>query len=391
MSGALLLIWQNYRRRVKYLRGYYGLFVRYVKIKGPSLFIMKAFFKIYPKRKIKSALVYESNDQHIKNRINFKFDVKKLRVILCWPEMTLRSNCWMESDINFAYVQSLLELGIQPANLKSFELSYINTLLESIYESDSQILFLLDGNSISTMSQSNLQEVKRLRKLGCKVVIDHPDLLISRNDAEVLMRCLSIADLVVIHNPLFLEHRELSKMENRLILWPSFPYSSVFYSTSTHERMKSVLMSGTKYKGRDHYLSYLVQRGFPVMDKMHDKKEQGGAISSYLDYLASLESTALTFSTGYRTPKESLLTFRVVESMLRGTTVLYETGSFINYFYQPYNHYIPICNAPDLYIKGQYLLENPKESLSISRRALDFTKQHYSGEEFWRLVFERVF
>ncbi len=353
---------------------------------------MKALFEIYTKRKIKSAVVYEINDdQNVQNSINIKFDVKKLRAILCWPEMTLRSNVWMESDINFAYAQSLSELGIQTENLNNFDSRYINIFLESIYESESQILFLIDGNSISRMSQSNLQEVRKLRKLGCKVVIDHPDLLFSRNGAEVLMECLSIADLVVIHNPLLLDHQKMSQLKNKLILWPSFPYSSIFYSADTRERMKSVLMSGTKYRGRDHYLNYLVRRGFPIMDKMHDKKEQGGAISSYLDYLVSLESSALAFSTGYRTPKESLLTFRVVESMLRGTTVLYETGSFIDYFYQPYKHYIPIVNAPDLYIKGQFLLENPKEYLSISRRALDFTKQNYSGVEFWRLVLERLF
>jgi hypothetical protein len=353
---------------------------------------MKAFFKIYSKRKIKSALIYEGNNyQNIVNPISIKFDVKKLRAILCWPEMTLRSNVWMESDINFAYVQSLSELGIQTENLTNFDSRYIDILLESIHESESQTLVFLDGNSVSRISQRSLQEVRKLRKLGCKIVIDHPDLLFSRNGAEVLMECLSIADLVVIHNPLLLNHQKISQMKKKLILWPSFPYSSIFYSSDKRERVKSVLMSGTKYRGRDHYLNYLVRRGFPITDQMHDKKEQGGAISSYLDYLVSLESSALAFSTGYRTPKESLLTFRVVESMLRGTTVLYETGSFINYFYQPYKHYIPIVNAPDLYIKGQFLLENPNECLSISRRALDFTKQNYSGVEFWKLVLEKLF
>lgn len=381
---------KNYRQKVKYLRGYWGLFVRYIRIKGPSLFVMRILFNMYSKRKIQSALVIDSNNLRIGEPIERKIDTNNLRVILCWPETTLRSNYRMESDINFAYAQSLRELGIQTENLGNFASCDIKFLLESINESTGQILFIFDGNSIATMTQSNLEEVQKLRKLGCKVVIDHPDLLVSRGGAEVLMGCVSVADLVVVHNPLLLEHRRLSQIETRLILWPTFPYSSVFCSIGTQERRKSLLMSGTKYRGREHYLNYLVRRGFPVTDKMHHANEPGNATSSYLDYLANFESNTLTFSTGYRTPKESLLTFRVVESMLRGTTVLYETGSFIHYFYQPYIHYVPICNAPDLYIKSQYLLENPKESLLISRQAFDFTKQHYPSKEFWRLVFEKL-
>jgi hypothetical protein len=81
---------------------------------------------------------------------------------------------------------------------------------------------------------------------------------------------------------------------------------------------------------------------------------------------------------------------KVIEAVLTGTTVLYETGSWISKFLTPYEHYVPVYNKLDLFEKANYLLENPEVSASIAKAAYDFYTTHYSSNRFWHQVQDRL-
>ena len=98
----------------------------------------------------------------------------------------------------------------------------------------------------------------------------------------------------------------------------------------------------------------------------------------------------MSFTTGYRSSNESLLAFRVVELILRDTVVFFETGSFINYFFKPYDHYIPVFNAPDLLFKANYLLNNPELLNKIKIQAKEFVQSKYAHHIFWRSLNEKL-
>jgi hypothetical protein len=113
-------------------------------------------------------------------------------------------------------------------------------------------------------------------------------------------------------------------------------------------------------------------------------------ISNFWEYLEFTSSAQIMFANGFLYPKESILVGKVIEAVLTGTTVLYETGSWISKFLTPYEHYVPVYNKLDLFEKANYLLENPEVSASIAKAAYDFYTTHYSSNRFWHQVQDRL-
>ena len=298
--------------------------------------------------------------------------------LLYAPEFIFRNGQRMESDFYFAYKNSLKELNL---NVKTCDtLSDLEKVLVP-----RQTMLIIEGYALSTLSASQLQELSFFRKKGGFVFFDHPDLLESKKATKILSLMFQTADFGVIHNPLI----NIQRYKNRLILWPTYPFSNIFKNETVKEKENSILFSGTKYRGfngRKFFLNYALKQGLNVTDHMHNHNLTEKILPRYTDYLSSLDSCNLSFTTGYRSFKESLLAFRVVELMLRGVVVLYEEQSIINFFFDPYEHYIPVQNGPDLCEKVTYLFSNPESIRRIAKNAAQYVDDNYSNSAFWQIV-----
>jgi hypothetical protein len=281
----------------------------------------------------------------------------------------------MEADFYFAYLKSVEELG------KSIEL--IINLDKSILKGDlSKTLLIVDGHTLLNLPKSQVETLDLFRLHGGIVLFDHPDLLKSKNGEKLLDQCFRFADFGVIHNPLL----SFKKYAKRIILWPTYPFGDVFDGMGIEEKQNGLLFSGTSFRGlngRKYYSKYALRRGLDIVDSMSNNEKKENSYFGYSEYLKSLEVCKLAFTTGYRNKKESLLAFRCVELIRRGVVVLYEEGSFIDYFYTPYVHYIPVSNAPDMYLKADYLLKNPELINSVSTNAKLYCKEKFSNKIFW--------
>jgi hypothetical protein len=329
--------------------------------------------------KNREMLIKQKLSQHysIKNELKFN------KVILLTPSHVQRSGITLEADLHFAYSESLHEIGIPVQTIESSTNLNIDKFNEGT-------LIIFDGNFSLKFSSEMLNQIDLARNKGCYIAFDHTDLLASKDANKILSELYKIADVGIIHNPLI----DLSEnFKKRTILWPTYPFSKIFESEKLIKKDDSVLFSGTSFRGlngRKFYLNYLSKHKVSVNNQMLLSKSTGQIHTSYLDYLRSLESCTMSFTTGYRSNEESLLVFRVVELMLRETVVFYEEGSFINHFFRPYEHYIPVFNAPDLLYKVNYLQNNQELFNKIVSQAKEFTQRKYSHYLFWKKLNEKL-
>ena len=340
---------------------------------------------IYRSRKYKRNLLLnrqffdkDKNDFIRRNTNNLKF----VEFLLYAPEFIIRNGHRMEADFYFAYKNSLKELS---KNVKTCDSL---TELENVLV-PRETMLIMDGHTLSTLSAKQLEELSIFRKKGGFVFFDHPDLLESKKATKILDLMFQTADFGVVHNPLM----NIQRYKNRLILWPTYPFSDIFKSAVVKEKADSILFSGTKYRGyngRKFFLNYALKHGLNITDHMHNHNLTEKMLPRYTDYLTSLESCNLSFTTGYRSYKESLLAFRVVELMLRGVVVLYEDHSIINFFFEPYEHYIPVQNGPDLHEKVTYLFSNPERMTRIAENAARYVDDNYSNLAFWQIVENKI-
>ena len=321
----------------------------------------------------------KDKDDFIRQNTN---DLRFEELLIYAPEFIIRNGHRMESDFYFAYKNALKELN---KNVKTCDSL---TDLEKVLV-PRETMLIMDGFTICTLSARQLEELSIFRKKGGFVFFDHPDLLESKKATKILDLIFQTADFGVVHNPLM----NIQRYKNRLILWPTYPFSDIFKNDMVKEKEDSILFSGTKYRGyngRKFFLNYALKQGLNITDHMHNHNLTEKILPRYTDYLSSLESCNLSFTTGYRSYKESLLAFRVVELMLRGVVVLYEEQSIINFFFEPYEHYIPVQNGPDLCEKATYLFSNPESMRRIAENAARYVDDNYSNLAFWQIVENKI-
>jgi hypothetical protein len=376
------------KRKFGYLKGYFHLILRFCQIKFPSRPVYAVFVAPHVTRILNGVNQIESPSKIlITDSSNQEYSFSFSKVLLNWPLTTQRSGIFMESDINFSYANSLSELHIQNRTIPTIK--SIEKLLASKNQyQDTQTLLLLDGNSFNFDDSDVRRFIFGLRNRGIRVIVEYCDLLESRGDSTILQRVANVVDLAIIHNPRLCS----DKLETeKYLLWPSFPMPTEVEKFARKPKENKLLVSGTNYRGRSHYLSTLRKSSLPLRDLTHTKQRPYNTYSLYSDYLNSLGTTTMMFSTGYRNSKESLLTFRVLESIALETLVLYERGSFINEFFDPYTHYIPINNANDLVFKAQYFLNHQHSAASmISKKAKEYYLRNYSANKFWVAVDKKL-
>jgi hypothetical protein len=347
---------------------------RYLKIAGYTDRLLNV---LYPKR-IQTNLSQFRMDQVIPNQSQVKFFSGKLQIeryLLYTPQFVVRSSVEMEADFYFAYLKSVEELGKNIELIINLNKSILNGVLK-------KTLLIIDGHTLLNLPKSQVEILNLFRLSGGVVLFDHPDLIKSKNGEKLLDQCFRFADFGVIHNP----RLSFEKFSNRVILWPTYPFADVFSSAGLQEKKSALLFSGSLFRGlngRKYFFKYAVRRGLDVIDSMADSEKKENIFSEYSEYLKSLEVCKLSFTTGYRNRRESLLAFRCIELMLRGVVVLYEEGSFIDYFFIPYVHYIPVKNAPDMFLKAKYLLRNPELINSVSTNAKLYCQAKFSNKTFW--------
>jgi len=81
---------------------------------------------------------------------------------------------------------------------------------------------------------------------------------------------------------------------------------------------------------------------------------------------------------------------RIFEATLCGAMLLEAENSETAKWFEPMVEYIPFANPNDLVEKANYYLHHEAERLEIARRGQSKAEAKYTGEMFWKTIFERL-
>jgi len=278
--------------------------------------------------------------------------------------LVTRSDRWIEFDVYRILEET--EFINEPTNIES-----LLVISQSFF------------TNISSKNKSLYEEHQKNSRFF--TMLWHCDLQKSRSQEIDFWR--DKVDIFVHFNP-NIEHGLVASEHTDVLLWPGLPFPENFLSAITSDvsrKEPKLLFSGSKHRHRSVYSDFAANR-IPCEIMFHGRGNGDATSVSYRDYIRRLAEFELVFANGYLNPNESILVGRVVESMLVGTTVLYESGSWINHFFEPYEHFIPVTSREDLVHKAKYLLNNLEYSRLIAQNAYEHYTKNYSSSQFWHEV-----
>lgn len=344
------------RRRIRYLYGYLGLFIRTAKVLMPIPKNLK------PLRKLSKFGVNHDSKSIIENFSGANHSPAK-KLVLGLPKLVTRSGRWMEFD--FHYVFSSYQLDNPRAEIDSLLIVYSWT-----------------PKSIDAQTK---QQIQLHRQSSSKRVIAVLGDVLEENCIE-LLSWLEIVDGIVHFNPNLTSHS--NDMQRRILVWPGLPFpENKFFDIQRNEKKSiKLLFAGSNHRNRGLFDRYLKYFKVAFDDISHGRDDGNSVEVCYEDFLRKIASHQLLFSNGYKNQHESILVGKVLESVLLGTTVLYEEGSWIDKFFTPYVHYVPVKNAFDLARKVRFLQKRPEVAHQIASNALEHYLLNYSSKKFWKEV-----
>lgn len=263
-------------------------------------------------------------------------------------------------------------------------------LFKYFLELNTTHLILLGDTKTSEHPGLNLEMLRALRSRGIKVVVVIMDLLFTNRlmGKGLVEFWEDESDAMVVHNSRILDF--FPDLDN-ILLWPSLPYPEDEFIFK-HDSLQDIdlLIPGSDHRQRGVFASYVEKRGVRVTSQLSSRITNNSHSYSWEHYLGQIKKAKLVFTNGYRNSRESQVIARTTEVMLAKSVLLYETGSDIDYFFEPYYDYIPIRSLPDLVEKTNFLIDNDSLRDQIRSNGLHTMETKYSYKLFWHSLANKI-
>jgi hypothetical protein len=370
---------------------------RVASLHFPGIFLQRLYFELFEKKRLLSASTCPSRRS---SQSNLMLTAPPLvspgnywNITFFFHREILRNNFSMEHEMARAYESSARRFG--------HKTNFIDTPLarETIKSKDlfsyfldlnTTHLILLGDTKTSEHPGLNIEMLRTLRSQGIKVIVVIMDLLFTNRlmGKDLVEFWMDESDVMVVHNSRILEY--FPDLDN-ILLWPSLPYpedESIFKQDSLQDI--DLLIPGSDHRQRGVFASYVEKRGVRVASKLSNRITNNSQSYSWEHYLEQIKKAKLVFTNGYRNSRESQVIARTTEVMLAKSVLLYETGSDIDYFFEPYYDYIPIHSLPDLTEKTNFLLNNHSLRDQIRYNSFNTISTKYSYKRFWNLLESKI-
>ena len=326
-----------------------------------------------------------------KVQVNGEHYFSEMNLLILLKQRINGSDTMIENEFAYNLSKSLEEININSEvywPLPMFEANHFETshfvlknsiqLLEEKIRTMCPSHIILDSNQFTRdplLTEQALFQLKQHYRF--KVIL----FMLDYNDAKLEYWGQRLADIIVYCRP-----DKRSKVESlstaKLICWPGSPYPE--YSKFTSERSIDFFYSGSDTRNRRDFLSILEK--VEMNAKVNFGNRERTKSYTYLTYLHELGNAKMTFSNGYISRREDLITGRALEAFSTKTLLLYEESKTMNYFFKPYIHFVPVKTSNDLLTQVLYLLGKEDMRLNIASQAHNFYRSQYSNLEFWHQV-----
>lgn len=358
----------QFKRRLGYLNGFLGQFMREIRLRMPGSVFLGPVFALRLKARYGSQTA-SKKIMTTRERPQILLGPATNRLVLGIPKLETRGDKWVEGDHFF--VMSHQE---NISDLLSFE-----------------SILVLSGSPFSHLAPGFRDLYQdHISNPNKRVILIHGDIRFTKPGE--LENWIEKVDVVVHFNPLYAAkvHNNKPPFIGKTLIWPSLPFPETFFDDIVRENKKenAVVFTGADHRSRKSYFQYCERKGISAIDLSHGRGRGSNTQVDYRSYLERLASFQLAFTNGYKNRGESIVVGRAFESILLKTTLLYESGSWINHFLTPYEHYIPVYNHADLGVKSNYLLKNIDISRNIAEQAYNHVISNYSTRKFWSSINE---
>lgn len=378
---------------INVLRYFASLYSRILRISWPTKLVYRVLYRRRELNLIISATrnIAVTEDSSVPFLLgapkNMVPDNSPHRFGLLLRKFVSRSKRDVESDMYFAYSQSLTDIGHTYSDMSALltlESTESTTVTRIIHEHvDAGIEHvILDGNCFLMDRFGLLEKIKRIKRKSLGIIVDIPDCYQSKEGYSRMLEWTKYADVVVVHN----SRLHVPSSVQNILLWPGFPFPELKYESKWSNKTKDFSILGYEHRQREIFARKAATLGLLSFNFLHSNKQLENVRSSYIDYIAQLKEVRMTFSNGYINSRESIIVGRALESMLCNTLLLYENGSDLDFFFSPYSDYIQIYSLADFVEKSTFLMNNLTYAEQIATHGFRTYRNKYNSRKFWENV-----
>lgn len=373
--------------------------LRVASLHFPGIFLQRLYFELFERKRLFSESTSPSRSSSQSNLLltppplSLESPENFWNITFFFHREILRNNFSMEHEVARAYESSARRFGHKTHFVDTKlarETIKSKDLFKYFLELNTTHLILLGDTKTSEHPGLNLEMLRALRSRGIKVVVVIMDLLFTNRlmGKGLVEFWKDESDAMVVHNSRILDF--FPDLDN-ILLWPSLPYpedESIF----KHDSLQDIdlLIPGSDHRQRGVFASYVEKRGVRVASQLSSRITNNSHSYSWEHYLGQIKKAKLVFTNGYRDSRESQVIARTTEVMLAKSVLLYETGSDIDYFFEPYHDYIPISSLPDLAEKTNFLLNKHSLRDRIRSNGFHSMSTKYSYKRFWHLLTNKI-
>lgn len=170
--------------------------------------------------------------------------------------------------------------------------------------------------------------------------------------------------------------------DHKLICLPGIPYCEALFEQQ--DKKHDFYFSGSKTRQREIYFDALKNTKLKINSNFGNRIFSNSP--DYFHYRKNMCNSQMTFSNGYISKHNSLISGRFIEAILSKCVCFYEICPDLDVFFKPLRHYIPVSNIHEFAITAQFLNMHPELLYTISQNAYDYYMKHYSSKLFWNYI-----
>lgn len=135
---------------------------------------------------------------------------------------------------------------------------------------------------------------------------------------------------------------------------------------------------------RTFWFSQIKNRGLPI--RLLSGDFDGAAVVPVSEYAQRLRRTKVSLNIGSRDRHISIITGRVLESMMSGCLLLDEQNDQMDHFFVPYVHYLPFADMDELEALVGFLSAHDEWRRKIAQAGTAWVNDRYSKVNQWRTI-----
>jgi hypothetical protein len=170
----------------------------------------------------------------------------------------------------------------------------------------------------------------------------------------------------------------------------------IFWNRGAPDRdRQTAYFSGTPRTDRTAYIAALRASGLPATSSFMNRANLESFTTE--QYRRNLESHGFVVNSGSRSSipidarqQAHIVTARTFETIYAGAILLEKSGSMIDYFFTPGEHYEKFETIDDLVDVVRTLNNEPERRDALAANAQTFMDTHYNARGFWNLVINRL-